>query len=58
MGIRSIKTTENDYTLAVPLSILPGLNADQLQGRGAQQCVPKALCERLTRGVSYYKIAC
>ena len=58
MGVRNIKRSKNDFTLAVPLSILPGLNADQLQGREAQQCVLKALCERLTRGVSYYKIAC
>ena len=58
MGVRSVKRSKNDFTLAVPLSILAGLNADQRQGREAQQCVLKALCERLTRGVSYYKIAC
>jgi hypothetical protein len=28
MKIRTIKKDDNDYTLAVPLSILPGLNAD------------------------------
>lgn len=28
MHIKRVKPDENDYSLSVPLSILPGLNAD------------------------------
>ena len=39
MKIRQVKHDGDDYTLSVGLSILPGLNADQLRGPSAQQCV-------------------
>lgn len=40
MKIKEIRKDADDFTLAIPLSILPGLNADQYsRGPGAQQCV-------------------
>ena len=30
MSIRQVKRDDSDFTLSVPLSILPGLNADRL----------------------------
>ena len=55
MDIRRVKPDKDCYTLAVPLSILPGLNADQSRS-GILVIVFIELCERLTSGVSY--IAC
>ena len=58
MRIRKIKPDDSDYCLSVPLSILPGLNADWMPKSGSERvvtCVEK-LCERLTSGVSL--IAC
>lgn len=57
MKIRKIKPDDTDFTLAVPLSILPGLNADQQQGPCIIVILYRVLCERLTSGVSY-SIAC
>lgn len=48
---------DTDYTLSVPLSILPGLNADEQLSGGAVMHT-RVLCERLTSGVSNLKIAC
>ena len=55
MDIRSIKPDGNDYALSVPLSILPGLNADWMSKSGSEYMVTyiKKPCERLTIGVSF-----
>lgn len=52
MKIRTIKKDVTDYTLSVPLSILPGLNADQLSR--SENVVIRFYdhCERLTSGVT------
>lgn len=51
MRIRKIKPTSDDYCLSVPLSILPGLNADQHR---SEYLVTNTieLRERLTSGVT------
>ena len=60
MRIRTIKQDNSDYTLSVPLSILPGLNADQqryVSPISRSECMVtyiKELCERLTSGVMYF----
>ena len=58
MNIRKIKPDDNDYCLTVPLSILPGLNADWTLLSGSERVVTyvEKPCERLTSGVSF--IAC
>lgn len=52
MKIRNVKRDDDDYTLSVGLSILPGLNADQQSRSGVPAMVWQALCERLTSGVT------
>ena len=52
MKIRTIKKDITDYTLAVPLSILPGLNADQLSRSESTVMCFYVRCELLTRGVT------
>ena len=55
MRIRNVKPDDSDYTLSVGLSILPGLNADQLMRMSFKvrhiSDYVKELCERLTSGV-------
>ena len=50
MDIRRVKPDKDCYTLAVPLSILPGLNADKSLSE-ILVIVFVELCERLTSGV-------
>lgn len=54
MKIRTIKKDVTDYTMSVPLSILPGLNADKLSKSLSVYTAMyyKELCERLTSGVA------
>ena len=54
MKIRKVKPDDSDYCLSVPLSILPGLNADSILSLGSECMVTyiEKLCERLTSGVS------
>lgn len=55
MKIRRIIPSGTVYTLSVPLSILPGLNADSTISTGSEYmvtCIEKH-CERLTSGVIY-----
>ena len=53
MKIRNVKKDDTDFTLSVPLAILPGLNADQhiCQGQFYMVTYSNKLCEPLTRGV-------
>lgn len=53
MKIRCVKHSVDDFTLSVPLSILPGLNADQHKGLGLIVILDWESRERLTGGVSY-----
>lgn len=55
MRIRRIKPDRDCYTLSIPLSILPGLNADLTEDVKVRSAVMyiRALCERLTSGVVY-----
>ena len=63
MDIRKVKRDGSDYALSVPLSILPGLNADSTisnprnQGRALWRHSALHVCERLTSGVILNKIA-
>lgn len=59
MSIRSVKKDPSDYTLSVPLSILPGLNADQLERSRSEGLVTSSLelRERLTSGVIHICVA-
>lgn len=71
MRIRFIKPDDDDYCLSVPMSVLPGLNADDHLGlgilklkfkislwkSGGTETYTQADCERLTSGVSR-KVAC
>lgn len=54
LKIRTVKCDFNDYTLTVPLAILPGLNADQPQRSRSEGMVTCSyeLRERLTSGVA------
>lgn len=53
MNIRQIKKTGDDYSLSVPLSILPGLNADWISNIRIGNVVThlRKQGERLTSGV-------
>ena len=56
LRVRKIQRDDHSATLAVPLSILPGLNADQpkkSRSEGVVTC-PLALREHLTSGVTFY----
>lgn len=63
MDVRQVKKDGSDYALSVPLSILPGLNADSTisnprnQGRALWRHGALYVCERLTSGVILNKIA-
>lgn len=57
MRIKYITKPEQKNTLAVPETILSGLNADQLSRSGGVVTRTQAGCERLTSGVSY-SVAC
>ena len=52
MKIRNVKRDDTDYTLSVPLAILPGLNADKSLLSGYTVMYINKLCERLTSGVN------
>ena len=52
MKIKYIRPDSDDFTLAIPLSILPGLNADQLSRSERAVMRSLVLCERLTSGVT------
>ena len=56
LKVRKVKRSGTDYCLSVPLSILPGLNADQLTRSGLVVILIIALCERLTSGVVIFII--
>lgn len=54
MKTRNVKRNIEDYTLSVPLSVLPGLNADYVSAKSAYMVTcRKQLCERLTSGVRF-----
>ena len=57
MRIRHIKKDDTDFTMSVPLSILPGLNADQPSRSGYMVTYNDQLCERLTSGVNTFVFA-
>ena len=60
MDIRSVKPTDEDYALGVPLNILKGLNADSINitMSGSERVVTcvKYQCERLTSGVDLLQV--
>ena len=61
MNVREVKKDGGDFALSVPLSILSGLNADSTNIKSGSDRVVTSyeyVCERLTSGVSNYKIAC